>query len=319
MNAIALREAFDGRIPAFMLRGLIITASNPDCRGFIAARRGPGEAQDGQEAAEASEPETAVSEAPSPVSAPGKPTIAVGFSASEAEREAALAELAALSARNAEAAAEVERLAGKLEDARQGVGSGGLALTVALRQLMQRHNLRPVALPPLPLAEPVDAQILKVRGIAATGDVDLDRTCFRHGCWPKLDPSRIRLLMNHDENRVAGTIDTIDVDHLGRVVIVATITNKDAMRLPALSISAMVEQFTIERPDSASFVGEITRVSDVNEISLSTTPANRQCLILDRWIPSALELSNQALLDKFKSLQATVTALHASGVFARAA
>ncbi len=151
-------------------------------------------------------------------------------------------------------------------------------MTVALRQLMQRHNVRSLRLPPLPLAEPVDAQIVKVRGIAATGDVDLDRTWFRHGCWPKLDPGQIKLLVNHDREPQRRN-DRDDrrrpygpSDHSRHV------TDKDAMRLPALRISAMVAQVHHQRPDSASFVGEVVRVSDVNEMSLSTTPANRQCL-----------------------------------------
>ena len=106
---------------------------------------------------------------------------------------------------------------------------------------------------------------------------------------------------------------------MGRMSIVATVTDPLAMRLPAFSISACVEQFVIERPDSASFVGEVVSVSAVNEITLTQTPSNRSCLVSERWVPSAVEQSNQELIDRAKRLQALVAEMRSKGVFARAA
>lgn len=322
MSAATLR-AFKGTPPAFLLRGARLITDNPDCRGLVltpheligdpAARRGPGEAQDDQEASGgpllAPEPETPATEPPSPAGA-----------AADAERQAALAELAQITAMSAEAAAGIDRLAGRLAEAKEGRGSGGMALKIQLLRLMARHNVRSVDPPPLPLLAPIDAPSIRIKGLAATADVDLDRTRFLRHCWPKLDPGQIKLVVGHDLSREVGTIEEIDVDAFGRVMIVATVTDKAAMRLSGLSISAMVAKHTIRDPDDRfGFRGEVERVSDVNEISLTATPANRRCIVTERWIPSPRELSNDALLAKLKDIQVTVAAMRASGAFASAA
>ena len=310
------------RPPAFLLKGMRLTSDGGRVytKDYLLALRASQMAQDGQEASGGSLRARKAS--------PGGPSAAVAASDVQirkvcvfaAERAAALAELAQISARNAEAAAEIERLAGKLEDARNGVGSGGLAMTMSLRKLMARHNVQAERLPPLPLAEPVDAPSVRIRGIAATSDIDLDRTRFLRDCWPKLDPGQIKLVVGHDLSREVGTINEINVDLMGRVTIVATVTDKDAARLPGLSISAMVAKYTICNPDDRfRFAGEVERVSDVNEVSLTSNPGNRNCLVLERWIPSPLELSNEAIIAKLRDIQATVAAMRATGVFARAA
>ena len=82
----------------------------------------------------------------------------------------------------------------------------------------------------------------------------------------------------------------------------------------------MVAKYTICNPDDRfRFAGEVERVSDVNEVSLTSNPGNRNCLVLERWIPSPLELSNEAIIAKLRDIQATVAAMRATGVFARAA
>ena len=115
--------------------------------------------------------------------------------------------------------------------------------------------------------------------------------------------------MNHDLTKEVGTLDEISVDAMGRMTIVATLTDREAMRLPGLSVSARVESFRIERPESALFVGEVTRVSAVNEITLTQTPANRNCLVLERVIPSAVELSYDAMIDQVRRMRETIVAL----------
>ena len=306
------------------------TSTNPECVGhiYLSAGRGPQEPQDSQTASEASiapEPETPALEAPSPACAAPEPASVLldTFDAEReavpadtglldnpvcAEREAALAELAQISAMSAEAAVEIERLTHGLEDARRGVGSGGLALGVQLRKLREAHHVRANLLP-LPLADPIEAKCVRIRGYAATADTDADRSRFSPASWPALDPGNIKLLMSHDPDREVGTIDEIAVDALGRVLITATVTDPFAMRLPALSISASVEKFTIRDPDRPSFVGEIERVGDVNEISLTSTPSNRQCLVFERHVLSPYELSSQELIDRVRRMQKLAAAM----------
>ena len=115
--------------------------------------------------------------------------------------------------------------------------------------------------------------------------------------------------MSHDFNREAGVIDEISVDALGRVVVVATVSDRMAMRLPALSISASIDKFTVRGSERPDFVGEIEAVTDVNEISLTSTPSNRNCLVLERWEPDPIALSYEAVIDRVKRMQQLVVAL----------
>ena len=149
------------------------------------------------------------------------------------------------------------------------------------------------------LADPIDAKSIRIRAIAATADIDADRSRFLAQCWPRLDPTKIKLLMNHDPERVAGHINAIEVDALGRVVVTCTVTDPYAMRLPAMSISARIGGFVIRHSDSPTlFAGEITAVTEVNECSLTSTPSNRRCLVLERTIPSPADLRHQEMLDR---------------------
>jgi hypothetical protein len=223
------------------------------------------------------------------------------------EPETPVPDLAALAAIRS----EVEALQVRLEQARDGIGSGGLALSTQLKRLRQRHNVHASPLP-LPLGPPCEAKALRIRGYAATPDVDADRSRFLPTCWPALDASRIKLLVSHDFDREVGHLDSIEVDALGRVVVVATVTDVFAMGLPALSISASIERFTIHNPDRSGFVGEIERVSEVNEISLTTTPSNRNCLVFERWIPSPVDLSYEAMIAQAKRMQKLALQLRAA-------
>lgn len=157
-----------------------------------------------------------------------------------------------------------------------------------------------------------------MRGYAATADIDADRHRFRPGCFGKIDRSKIRLLLKHDPKVIAGTVDDIELDALGRLVVVCTVTHPLAMRMPAFSIGASVENFTIRNPDSAGVYGEVEEAV-LDEISLTERPGNRNALLLERYIPSALDLSNEAVLAKLKAVQASMMTLQASGFFARAA
>jgi phage head maturation protease len=215
-----------------------------------------------------------------------------------------LAELAAMRSK-------VEALRVRLEEAKEGHGQSALALAVQLRRLRQRHNIHPNLLP-LPLGPPIEARSIKIEGYAATADVDADRSRFLPTCWPRLDASKIKLLMSHDEAREAGTVDSIEVDALGRVLITATVSDPFAMRMPAMSISASVDKFTIREPDSRGFVGEIERVTAVNEISLTSTPQNRAAVVLERSIPTAVDLSYEEMIDRIKRMQKMVQEMMAA-------
>ena len=247
----------------------------------------------------------------------GPPAPGVGACEAERERAAALGELEAISGKCADAAAEVERLEATLADAREGRGSGVLALNMRLRALMRLHNVRRDTAA-LALGPPVEASSIRVKGYASTADIDLDRHRFRPGCFGTLDAAKIRLLLKHDPQIIAGTVDEISVDWLGRVLVTCSVDHPVAQRMPGFSVGVSVEKFTIHNADSAGVYGEI-EACVLEEVSLTEVPGNRAALVTERWVASPLELSNEALLAKIKAFQATLVALHASGFFAVAA
>jgi hypothetical protein len=277
MTTVVLRD-LDWTPPKFLLRGLRLTSDG-----------GPVQFVEPRFANASKTPEASV---PSARNSP----------ALEADR-----------ARIAAVKANIKALAQRLEDAKDGRGQSALALAVQLRRLRERHAIQSNPLP-LPLGPAIEAKSIKIKGYAATSDVDADRARFAPSCsWPKLDPSKIRLLISHDEAREAGHIDSIEVDSLGRVVVVATITDPFAMRLSGLSISASVERFTIRHADSPTLMaGEIEAVRAVDEVSLTSTPANPKCLVFERAIPSAVETSYDELLAAVKRVRETAAALVAA-------
>jgi hypothetical protein len=302
----ALRQAFDGHVPTFMIKGMRLTSDNPACRVEVVARRvsrdivpdGTSGAKTGGEIKRTNGEDV--------------PNGTLGLPSGDPDREAALAALADIAEKREALSEDIRELAGKLADAKNGVGSGGLALTVRLKQLRERHRLTSAAPPALPLLPAIDAPSIRSRGIAASSDIDLDRCCFAHNCqWSVMDPAKIPLLVSHDEKRVAGALESIEVDSRGRVIVTGTITDHAAMTLPALSISAAVERFSIHNPDDRfGWHGSVDAVSEVSEISLSANPANRKCL-LERWVPSAIDLSYEEMIDRVKRMQELVMELAA--------
>jgi phage head maturation protease len=301
----------DWRPPKFLLRGMRLTSAGGPV--IVAAQRASEMAQDGCEALGGPLPspkaEKPASEAPSPAGCRPQLQFATGNAASDPDREAVIAELARLSAMYAEAAAESERLAKVVADAKEGRGTGGLALTISLRKLMAKYGLRTENPPPLPLLEPIDAPSIRIRGYAATGDVDGDRHRFSPQSWGRLDPSKVRLLLKHDPNIIAGTVDTLELDAFGRLAVTCTVTHPLAQRMPAFSVGASIGKFTLRNPDSPTlFVGEIEQAT-LDEISLTECPGNPKAIVLERSIPTAADLSHEAMMAQFKRVRELIVAM----------
>ena len=323
MNLAAARTAFDGRVPGFLLRGMRMVSDGgrvelvdrfrtavktPEAR-FTSASKTPAlhraqEPQGGREPLECPfvppEPETPVPELPSPA-----------VIASDPEREAAIAELAQLSVLHAKAAAENERLSQRIEDARLGKGSSALAMSIALRKLAVRHNIRPVEFAPMPLLPDLNSPAVRFKGIAASNHVDAARTSFHRDCWGNCldNPKAILLCLGHDEAKVVGTLETVEL-RAGAVWVTGIITDKAAQRMPALSISVMVEDHVIRDPDDRyAFRGEVTKISACNEITLTDHPQNSVCKVTERWPVTAADLIHQEMLDRIRRMRETIIAM----------
>jgi hypothetical protein len=133
---------------------------------------------------------------------------------------------------------------------------------------------------------------------------DASRTKFRPGCFRSIDVSKVKLRLRHD--RVVGSIDSLEVDDRNRILVTATVTDVEAMIQPAMSVGVAVHRFSLKNEASPStFYGEVEDAT-VEEFSLLSQPANRRCLVLERWVQTPVDRSFQVMLDKLKDLQATV-------------
>jgi hypothetical protein len=288
--AAALRStAFDGPPPAFLIRGAHITSNNPECRvqlgePYVSAVANLAER-------ERAEPQWS------------------HLTTLDPDREAALAQLADIAAKHDGLAQDVERLREKVEEAKDGRGTGGLAMTIQLRRLFERHNLS-LEVKPLPLAAPVEAASLRLMGWAATPDIDATRTAFRAGCFGESCSAicgTLPLLLKHDPNIVAGTIDRLEADSRGALLVTATVTHPLAMRMPGFSIGCAVRKFTVHNPDSVTFYAEVEEAV-LQEISLVDQPANRRATVTERWQPNAVDRGFQEMLDRVRRMRDMIAA-----------
>jgi hypothetical protein len=304
VNIAAAHQAFDGRVPTFLLRGAMMVSSNSECRGYVAVFNGEHDiavSVNGHDLADAhvgndisQEPHEAHSFLAGPC-APAEPETPV-------PEPPCPARIAALKA-------DIERLNARLEEAKDGKGKSALAMTIALRKLAERHQIRSLDRRPLALLDPIDAPAIRFKGIAATDHVDDARMSFHRDCWPELRAADLKLCLNHDLSKIVGTLEAVEV-RAGAVWVTGMITDKTAMRMPALSISATVDRFTIRNPDSPTlFAGEITKVSSCNEATLTDHPQNIFCKVTERWPVTAVDLSYAELIDRVKAVREMVAGM----------
>ena len=84
---------------------------------------------------------------------------------------------------------------------RSAAARSGLAMTMALRKLMVRHNVRLADPGPLPLLAPIDAPASRIKGYAATSGVDGEERDFSRRAGPNSTRRRSRSVgIAHDLN-----------------------------------------------------------------------------------------------------------------------
>jgi hypothetical protein len=124
-----------------------------------------------------------------------------------------------------------------------------IALRLQLAQLLQRHGIAPAPFNPPPLLAPTDhAEIIE--GYAAPAVVDRERMKFAERCWLPFAPD-IPLLVSHDPNRVAGTIEDLTITERG-LFVRARVTDPQARRLSFFSVAATIYHFQCARPTTAT-------------------------------------------------------------------
>ena len=137
--------------------------------------------------------------------------------------------------------------------------------------------------PTLALLDPTPVPMI-VSGVASksnTLDCDRVRTARRaFGALPA--PNTIPLRLDHDEAKgVVGSIETLEYDADGSLLITARVTDERAVRRPAFSIAASIDDYEInERELSATVLR-----ARLMEVSLVINPCDRHARVLSRQRP----------------------------------
>ena len=173
-------------------------------------------------------------------------------------------------------------------------------------QLVQRHSIKPIERPALPLLPPLACPQI-VEAIASSADIDAERMSFARGSlsWPE-DLSWLPLLVRHDAGRPAGRILDLRLDSNGRLCIRAQVDDPEARRMSGISIAATVSESEVHNEDSASgFYFRITKAR-IDEISLTDRPANANALVTFRRDITTMDCSHDDVAAAVARAQATI-------------
>jgi hypothetical protein len=173
-------------------------------------------------------------------------------------------------------------------------------------QLVQRHSIKPIERPALPLLPPLVCPQI-VEAIASSADIDAERMSFARGSlsWPE-DLSQLPLLVRHDAGRPAGRILDLRLDSNGRLCIRAQVDDPEARRMSGISIAATVSESEVHNEDSASgFYFRITKAR-IDEISLTDRPANANALVTFRRDITTMDCSHDDVAAAVARAQATI-------------
>lgn len=157
-----------------------------------------------------------------------------------------------------------------------------LEMRVKLDRLRRHHSLAAPTPVTVPLSAPTErAQVLT--GRATTTTIDLQRQCFRGWCFGAIHRCTYPLYFKHitGSGKDVGTIDRLDYDAHGAVIVTATVTDPTARRAGAFSIGVSVRRFQIQNEASPEYFALITEAV-IDEISLTDVPANPACLVSSR-------------------------------------
>jgi hypothetical protein len=183
----------------------------------------------------------------------------------------------------------------------------GLALRMKheLHALAARHRVPlPTGAhtePPLPCC---DGPML-LAGYASTFDIDFERTKFAPDSLRWL-PWAKPLLFHRHVPVVIGTVDSLNYSDAGLRVVART-DHRLAKLTAAFSIGATIKSYVLRNADSPDFFAEVL-VATLDEISLTSTPANPHALVHERMPASLHGPAYTVLVERIARLQQMVRA-----------
>ena len=110
-------------------------------------------------------------------------------------------------------------------------------------------------------------------------------------------PASVPLRLDHDEATDVGSIEELRYSADGSLCITARVTCAKAVRMPAFSIAAAIDQFDIDMSTATATI----RRARLQEISLVTCPCDPHALVLSRAPPLAASEFYTLMADKVRS------------------
>ena len=95
-------------------------------------------------------------------------------------------------------------------------------------------------------------------------------------------PSSVPLRLDHDDKTDAGSIESLAYDADGSLLVSARVTCPKALRRPAFSVAATVDEYDIDERTATATI----RRARLQEISLVAQPCDPYALVLSRERPS---------------------------------
>jgi hypothetical protein len=152
-------------------------------------------------------------------------------------------------------------------------------MRLELAQLARRHRPAPSLTCTLPLA-PLSDRSVRITGIASSPTIDQDRMLFRSHSLTFLPWKPPPLLYRHREP--AGEIETIEYDSRGRLIISARVDHAEARRCNGLSVAATIKAYELRDQDDPKAFHAVILAADLDEVSLTPTPACADCVVTSR-------------------------------------
>jgi hypothetical protein len=175
--------------------------------------------------------------------------------------------------------------------------SNALRMQSQLRLLRYERGLTLDDPPTLPLLEPAVGPMI-VTGVASKAmTLDYDRVRMAPRAFGPL-PASVPLRLDHDDNTDAGTIESLEYDADGSLLIVARIVDAKALRRPAWSVAAIIDLYDIDQRECSATV----RRARLQEISLVTRPADSHALVMSRQPPSPVGEFYSLMAERVKVL-----------------
>jgi hypothetical protein len=151
-----------------------------------------------------------------------------------------------------------------------------MRMKVELARLVTKHGVAPSPPVTIPLAPPVDGPVI-LSGYCSTPHVDLERVRFRPFALGWL-PWRMPLLCHRHGAVEVGEIHELAYTDNGSLRIRCTVRDDAAALCNAFSVTATVYDYELVNVDSSHFHA-VVKSGWLDEVSLTTTPANPQALV----------------------------------------